>query len=61
MLAVIAGKKTEHAGAKKGRGGYYGPKREAKRLSDKRRRTEDAAAAHESNRKHGKDTQVEEG
>ncbi len=30
--------KTEHAGAKKGRGAFWGPKREAKRASNRRRR-----------------------
>jgi hypothetical protein len=34
-------KKTEHAGPKRGRGAYYGRKREAKRASSRRRR-EDA-------------------
>ena len=34
-------KRTEHAGPKKGRGAYYGRKREAKRASARRRR-EDA-------------------
>ena len=31
-------KKTEHAGPKKGRGAFYGPKAEAKRSSNRRRR-----------------------
>jgi hypothetical protein len=30
-------KKTEHAGAKKGRGAFYGPKAEAKKASNRRR------------------------
>jgi len=30
--------KTEHRGAKKGRGAFWGPKREAKRTSNRRRR-----------------------
>ena len=33
--------RTEHAGAKKGRGAYYGRKRDAKRESAKRRRHDD--------------------
>jgi hypothetical protein len=33
-------KKTEHVGAKKGRGAHYGPKWEAKRTSAQRRREE---------------------
>ena len=33
-------KKTEHVGAKRGRGGYWGPKKDAKKESNKiRRRT----------------------
>jgi hypothetical protein len=31
-------KKTEHTGAKHGRGGYWGPKQDAKKESNKRRR-----------------------
>jgi hypothetical protein len=31
-------KKTEHSGSKKGRGAYYGPKRDAKRESSRARR-----------------------
>jgi hypothetical protein len=31
-------RKTEHAGSKKGRGAYYGPKRDAKHESRRRRR-----------------------
>jgi hypothetical protein len=31
-------KKTEHTGAKHGRGAYWGPKKEAKKDSNKRRR-----------------------
>lgn len=37
--------KIEHAGAKKGRGGFYGPKRIAKYVSAKRRRREDVVVA----------------
>jgi hypothetical protein len=37
-------KKTEHAGPKKGRGGYYGRKRDAKHESAKRRRSDDRLA-----------------
>lgn len=33
-------KKTEHAGAKKGTGAFYGRKAEAKRASNRRRRQE---------------------
>jgi hypothetical protein len=40
--------KTEHAGPKKGRGGYYGPKRVAKRRSDKRRRREDVVVVRDA-------------
>lgn len=36
--------KTEHSGAKKGNGAYYGRKRDAKRLSNKARRAADKAA-----------------
>jgi hypothetical protein len=43
-MAYIA-KKTEHAGAKKGRGAYYGRKAEAKKASNRRRRQEDKRAA----------------
>lgn len=41
-------RRTEHAGAKKGRGAYYGRKRDAKRDSAKRRRAHDAAAVLEA-------------
>jgi len=34
-------KKTEHAGAKKGRGAYWGPKRDAKKESNRKRRESD--------------------
>ena len=34
-------KKTEHAGAKQGRGAYWGLKRDAKRESNKGRRVQD--------------------
>ena len=37
--------KTEHSGAKHGNGAYWGPKRLAKRKSNKRRRRVDRAAA----------------
>ena len=37
-------KKTEHAGAKKGSGAFYGPKAEAKKGSNRRRREEDKRA-----------------
>ena len=34
-------KKTEHSGAKKGKGAYWGRKVDAKKESDRRRREED--------------------
>jgi hypothetical protein len=37
--------KTEHNGAKRGSGAYYGRKRDAKRLSNKTRRAADKRAA----------------
>jgi len=37
--------KTEHSGAKKGRGAFYGPKRVAKKVSRKRRREMDRRRA----------------
>jgi len=37
-------KKTEHAGAKKGSGAFYGPKAEAKKASNRRRREDDKGA-----------------
>jgi hypothetical protein len=36
--------KTEHNGAKKGNGAFYGRKAQAKRLSNKARRAADKAA-----------------
>ena len=36
--------KTEHTGAKKGKGAFYGRKAEAKRLSNKARRAADRKA-----------------
>ena len=41
------GGKTEHSGAKKGKGAYYGRKKEAKRDSNKNRRKADKAQAKE--------------
>ena len=38
-------KKTEHAGARKGGGAFYGPKVEAKKGSNRRRRENDKRAA----------------
>jgi len=38
-------KKTEHAGAKKGRGAFYGRKVDAKKASNRRRRQNDKRAA----------------
>ena len=37
-------RKTEHVGPKRGRGGYYGRKRDAKHESAKRRRGDDRSA-----------------
>ena len=37
-------KKTEHAGAKKGRGSFYGHKADAKKASNRRRRADDKRA-----------------
>lgn len=49
---ALRAKKTEHVGAKKGRGAFYGHKAEAKRDSNRRRRKGDKEAiaeqAHES-------------
>ena len=39
-----AAKNTEHNGAKKGRGGYWGRKADAKRESNRARRTNDRIA-----------------
>lgn len=41
------GGKTEHSGAKKGKGAFYGRKKEAKRDSNKNRRQADKAAVKE--------------
>ena len=38
-------KKTEHAGPKKSRGAFYGPKAEAKKASKRRRRQNDKREA----------------
>ena len=40
------GGKTEHSGAKKGEGAYYGRKKDAKKDSNKNRRTDDKAETH---------------
>ena len=40
--------KTEHSGAKKGKGAYYGRKKDAKSDSNKKRRSDDKAAVSES-------------
>ena len=45
LKMAFKAKKTEHSGAKKGRGGFYGPKAEAKRMSNRRRRTDSKRAA----------------
>jgi hypothetical protein len=42
-------KKTEHAGAKKGRGAFYGHKVDAKKASNRRRREDDKRAALDNN------------
>ncbi len=42
-------KKTEHSGAKKGRGAFWGHKADAKKESDRRRREEDKNAVTEEN------------
>lgn len=39
--------KTEHTGAKRGRGAFYGRKRDAKRISNKARRAADRRAGKE--------------
>jgi hypothetical protein len=38
---ALKARKTEHSGAKKGRGAFYGRKGEAKRASNRRRRDDD--------------------
>jgi len=38
---ALKARKTEHSGAKKGRGAFYGRKVEAKRASNRRRRDDD--------------------
>jgi hypothetical protein len=38
-------KKTEHSGPKKGSGAFYGPKAEAKKASNRRRRKDDKRTA----------------
>jgi hypothetical protein len=39
IIGVMAyPRKTEHSGPKRGRGAYWGPKREAKRKSSRKRR-----------------------
>lgn len=40
-------KKMEHAGAKKGRGAFWGPKKEAKQDSNAKRRNADKMAVKE--------------
>ncbi len=40
-------RRTEHSGAKKGRGAFYGRKAEAKRASNRRRRERDKQSARE--------------
>ena len=46
---AVKARKLEHAGAKKGRGAFYGRKVEAKRASNRRRREADKRAT----RNHG--------
>ena len=43
------GGKTEHSGAKKGKGAYYGRKKDAKKDSNKNRRANDKSAVNEGN------------
>jgi hypothetical protein len=45
MRMGFKAKKTEHSGAKKGRGAFYGPKAVAKKMSSRRRRTDSKRAA----------------
>lgn len=45
MAYEIKNRKTEHAGAKKGKGAYWGPKKDAKKESNKERRRVDVAHA----------------
>ncbi len=40
-------KKTEHSGAKRGRGAYWGPKKAAKRDSSRKRRENDRTQSKE--------------
>jgi hypothetical protein len=47
MHEANQGGKTEHSGAKKGKGAYYGRKKEAKRDSNKNRRNADKAQINE--------------
>ena len=44
MNFVGHSKKTEHSGAKKGRGAFYGRKKDAKNASSRRRRADDKRA-----------------
>lgn len=45
MAYEIKNRKTEHAGAKKGKGAYWGRKKDAKKESNKERRRIDVAHA----------------
>ena len=47
-MAYNSGLKTEHAGAKHGRGAFYGAKVEAKKASRKARRAADKKAIRET-------------
>jgi len=42
---AVKARKTEHSGAKKGRGAFYGPKAVAKEMSNRRRRADSKRAA----------------
>jgi len=44
---ALKARKTEHSGAKKGRGAFYGWKVEAKRASNRRRREESKRSAND--------------
>lgn len=56
MHEANQGGKTEHSGAKKGKGAYYGRKKEAKRDSNKNRRNADKAQTKEISMDEGKDS-----
>jgi hypothetical protein len=45
---ALRARKTEHAGAKKGSGAFWGPKAEAKRGSNRKRREDDKRTVREA-------------